>query len=280
MTDENVAKARSLLFFPGDDARKCSRALVSAADAVVLDLEDAVHPERKAAARQTIDAYAEATTDALKLVRVNDPTSPEGEADLAQLATQQEIAAIVIPKATLTNIEAASSQSDSPLLALLETAQAIRTCFDIASHPSVYAVALGSADLRAALRLAPMPDGSELLFARSKLVLDSAAAGVTAPIDGPCLTWNTSAVRDEACLARMLGMAGKICIHPAQVEHVNAAFAPAASELEWAQSVLSTWQATQESGRGVSALGSELIDRPVVARAQALIDEARDRELG
>jgi len=158
-------------------------------------------------------------------------------------------------------------------VALVEDARGIRDADLLAAHPAVVALALGSADLAASLAISPSPDGVELLYARSRLVVASAAAGLRAPVDGPCL-----AVRDDAAVeretraARALGLRGKLCIHPAQLVAVHRALAPTQEELEHARRVVAAWEETEAAGGAIGVVDGRLVDLPVVARARAVIE--------
>lgn len=191
-----LSVAVTFLVFPGADARKQERALASGADAVVLDLEDGVAAAAKDEARAGLAAFAAADGGPVRLVRVNDPLGPEGERDLRAAADIAEPLAVVVPKAHLDSVERAA-QARLPLLALIEDACGLRDAFELAAHPAVFALGLGVADLRAALGLSADPNGLDLLVPRSQLVVASSAAGIRAPVDGPCL-----AVRDDGALAR------------------------------------------------------------------------------
>jgi citrate lyase beta subunit len=255
---------RSLLFVPGDDERKLASAANAGADAVVVDLEDGVAPERKDAARALLGTALPPRA----LVRVNGLESGLLERDL-EAVRGLELEGLVIPKATPEAAEALAAEG-LPVVAIAETADGLRRAYETARVPRVVALLLGAVDLGAELGLAALPDGDELLYARSKLVVDSAAAGLRPPFDSVHLTLDDTERLEAACRrARALGMRGKACIHPEQVEIVNRAFAPDERELAWARRVLA------EHEGGVSRVAGEMVDRPVVERARALLEEAR-----
>lgn len=269
---------RSLLFAPGSDERKLARALASDADAVVADLEDAVAPERKEEARELVrhalDTGTGPVTGPLRMVRVNGADTPYLAEDLEALRGL-ELAAIVLPKATPEGL-AALGGDGPPVVAIVETAEGLRLAYETARAERTAALALGAADLGAELGLEPRADGLELLYARSKLVVDSAAAGIRAPFDVVHLdTRDEEGLEAECRLARSLGMRGKLCIHPAQVPVVNRVFAPERDEVEWAQRVLEAYERGVREGRGAVALEGEMIDLPVVERARRVLEEAK-----
>jgi citrate lyase subunit beta/citryl-CoA lyase len=212
----------------------------------------------------------------LRLVRVNAVGTEFHEDDLAAVAAI-EPDAIVLPKATPDAVDALGADGP-PVVAIAETAQGVRLAYEIASRPRVVALQLGAVDLGAEVGLEPRPDGLEILYARSKLVLDSAAAGVRPPFDVVHLDIEAGAALEEECrLARSLGFRGKACIHPSQVPVVNRAFTPTESELAWAGKVLDAYEAGAAEGRGAVALDGAMIDLPVVARARRLLAETERR---
>ena len=270
-TSSELRHLRSFLFAPGSDERKLARALESDADAVIADLEDAVAPAEKDAARAVVArVLGEASSRAIVTVRVNGAGTPHFEADL-ELVRELPLGGVVLPKATPAAL-VALGPAGPPVLALVETAIGLRAAFEIASHPRVEALVLGGADLGAELGLEPRPDGLELLHARSTLVVDSAAAGIRPPVDVVHLdTRDAAGLEREARLARSLGLGGKACIHPAQVAVVNEVFSPRPEELRWAEAVLDAYEDGVREGRGAVSLGGEMIDVAVVERARRLL---------
>jgi citrate lyase beta subunit len=261
---------RSLLFAPGSEERKLRNALRAGADAVVADLEDAVLPAAKAAARDCVaSVYREAEADCLKVVRVNGAETEFFAADL-ELVKTIEPDAVMLPKATPQAVEAL--EQGPPVIAIIETAQGLRESYEVASSPRVVALMLGAVDLGLALVLEPREDGQEVLFARSKLVLDSAAAGIRGPFDLVHLQIaDDEGLAAECRLAKSLGFRGKACIHPQQIGIVNREFTPNEHEIAWARRVLTAFENGERSGRGAIALDGEMIDLPVVERARGVL---------
>jgi citrate lyase subunit beta/citryl-CoA lyase len=252
-------------------------ALASEADAIVADLEDAVAPGAKAAARELVaDVFAASTSAGpLRLVRVNGVGTAFHVDDLAAVAGIAPAPdAIVLPKATPDAVDALGADGP-PVIAIVETAQGVRLAHEIATRPRVAALQIGAVDLGAEVGLEPRPDGLELLYVRTKVVLDSVAAGLRAPFDVVHLDIAAEdALLAECRLARSLGLRGKACIHPDQVPVVNHAFAPTQSELEWARKVLAADEQAAAQGRGAFALEGAMVDLPVVERARRLLAEA------
>ena len=274
-----VLGLRSLLFAPGSDERKLRRALQTGADAVIADLEDAVAPARKDEARALVArVFGDEGSAAAAMVRVNGTDSPHFERDL-ELVRRLPLQAIVLPKATPESVDALGPDGP-PVIAIVETAQGLRLAYETASHPRVEALVLGAVDLGLELGLESRPDGQEVLFARSKLVMDSAAAGIRGPFDLVHVdVRDEEGLEAESRLARSLGFRGKACIHPAQVDIVNAVFAPGEDELARARRIVESYTQGIAEGRGAVALDGEMIDLPVFERARLLIADNKRRVL-
>ncbi|HET9243439.1 MAG TPA: CoA ester lyase [Gaiella sp.] len=272
----SLQTARSFLFAPGSEERKLVRALESGADAVVADLEDAVAPAEKGAARElTARMLAEAEGDGVRLVRVNGVGTEWHDADVAAVA-EAGVDGVVVPKATAAAVNAVGKWLELPIVAIVETAVGLREGFSIASHERVAALMLGAVDLGLELRLEQRHDGQEILFARSSLVVDSAAAGLRGPVDRVWLdVRDLDGLARDCELGRSLGLRGKALVHPDQVAPTHDAFAPSASELRRAREIVAAFDRAVGEGRGVVALDGEMIDAPVVARARELLSEEK-----
>jgi citrate lyase beta subunit len=269
----SFATARSLLFAPGNDERKLEKALAAGADAVVADLEDAVPATEKEAARTVARrVLGGAATASLVAVRVNAAGTEHWGADL-QAVADLELDALVLPKATPEAVGALGPDGP-PVVAIVETALGVRHAYETARLPRVAALVLGAVDLGLELGLEPRADGQEVLYARSRLVLESAAAGLRSPFDLVHVdTRDDEGLEAEALLARSLGFRGKVCIHPAQVAIVNRVFSPTGEERERARRVVEAYERGLADGRGAVALDGEMIDLPVVERARRILAE-------
>jgi citrate lyase beta subunit len=233
---------------------------------VVADLEDAVAPAAKDAGREVVARLAP------RVIRVNGAGTQWFEDDLA-LVAGLDLDAIVLPKATPDAVEALGAEGP-PVIAIVETAQGLRLAYETASSRRVAALLIGAVDLGAELGLEPRPDGLEILHARSRVVVDSTAAGIRPPFDIVHVDYRDDAGLEAACaFARSLGFRGKACIHPGQVAIVNRAFAPTEREVVWAQRVV---EAFDETEAGVFAVNGEMIDLPVVERARRILAERSD----
>jgi citrate lyase beta subunit len=267
-TAGQLAYVRSLLFAPGSDERKLRSALASPADAVVADLEDAVAPAEKGTAREVVARHRP------PVIRVNGPGTPWFADDLT-LVKELAPEALVLPKATPDAV-AAMGGAGPPLIAIVEAAAGLRAAFEIAAAPRVEALLLGAVDLGAEIGLEPRPDGLELLYARSKLVVDSAAAGIRPPFDVVHVDVpDEEGLEAECRLARSFGFRGKACIHPGQLAVVHRVFAPNETEIAWARKVVDAYERETAEGRGVFALDGAMVDRPVVERARRVLAQSR-----
>lgn len=259
------------LFVPGDRPERFDKALASGADRVILDLEDAVRPDAKPAARAAISA---ADLDWSRiLIRINDADSPHFADDCDMLANVPA-AGVMLAKAEraegLEMVRRAAGR-DLELLPLVETVHGLHWLGALFAVPGVTRVAFGHLDF--ALDLGAAPDRDVLQAARSALVLQSRLAGAAAPVDGVTTDLDDpNQLAREATDARRFGFGGKLLIHPAQVAPVAEAFAPTAGQRAWAERVLA---AVSAGGAGAIALDGKMIDRPVVEAARAILARVR-----
>lgn len=264
---------RSLLFVPGSRPERFDKALAAGASAVIVDLEDAVAPADKPAARAALRAWllAPARGNRSVVVRINSIDTPWFADDLA-LCGLPGVAAVMVPKAeradVLATVVAAGARA---LLPLVESAVGLAALEALAAAPGVQRLAFGSIDLQVDLGMKGATE-DELLPFRLQLLLASRLAGIGAPIDGV-----STAIDDEPGLvldvqrARRLGFGGKLCIHPRQVVVVNAHLAPSSDERAWAQRVLA---AAAAAGGAAVAVDGKMVDKPVLLRAEAILREA------
>jgi citrate lyase subunit beta/citryl-CoA lyase len=268
-----MASAVSYLFVPGSRPDRFARALAAGADAVILDLEDAVAPEAKPTARDAVGAWLQASGAAAPgvLVRVNDAGTPWFVDDLAMLQ-RAGARGLMLPKAEhLGPVEraAAALGTDGRVVALVETAGGLHSVHALAGAAGVERLALGTLDLALDLNLSG--DERGLLFPASLLALASRCAGKAAPVAGV-----TPAIGDDEALARdiefarAVGFTAKLCIHPRQVEAVNHAFAPRPAEIEWARRVVAA-----AGSAGAVQVDGRMVDRPVVLKARAILERVR-----
>ncbi len=273
-----LALARTFLFVPADRPERHARALATGAGAVIVDLEDAVAPERKASARDGLAASLAALVSDARgrvLLRINAPGTPWHDDDCAQagaLAAQGLVAGIVLPKAEraadLARV-AASVGGGSVLVPLVESAAGLAAADELAAAPQVLRLAFGHLDFQADLGLACGADEAELVPVRLALVLASRRAGLAAPIDGVTADWrDATRLAADTARSRRGGFGAKLCIHPDQVAPVHAGFGPSAEELAWAHRVV---QAVSNAGGGVASIEGRMVDAPVLRLAERLL---------
>jgi citrate lyase subunit beta/citryl-CoA lyase len=259
------------LFVPGDRPDRFGKARSSGAGMVILDLEDAVGAGAKATARTHVLEAVD--TDLIRAcIRINGSESQWFEED-CRLLRRPGVAAVMLPKSE--DIEAlaavrAACTPETELIPCVETARGLAAAPQLAACAQVSRLAFGSVDLQ--LDLGIEADETELLFARSQLVLASRLAGAAAPIDGVTLSVNdVERIRADALRSRRMGFGAKLCIHPAQVAAINAVFAPDERLVAWARGVLDTAAA---AASGTSVFDGKMIDKPVIERARAILERA------
>ncbi len=283
---------RSFLFVPGSEEKKLAKAPSLGADAVILDLEDAVAPARKAEARTRIRTFLQAQeAQAVEwLIRLNGFSTPYFGADL-EASVRAGPDALVIPKvdspevlrlvdAHLGEAEHASARPAGSLkfFALVESARGILNAHAIATATSrLLGLMLGHVDLSADLGIRAGRAGEGIVHhARCQLVLAARAAGMDA-VDTIYLNIQDHAgLRAEAAQAAALGFTGKLAIHPAQIPIVHEAFTPSAERVQRAERILETWLQAEAEGRGVCTLDGDLIEKPVVEGERRVLERARE----
>lgn len=275
-SDHPLARARSLLFVPGHRPERFEKALATAAGGVILDLEDAVAPQDKAAARGHVLAFVQRTTPTQRtrlLLRIN----PDGAAfaeDLRVLRALRvhPLAGVVCPKAAdaeqLTEAGRAAGAGVA-LLPLIESAEGWAQADALARAPGVLRLVFGHLDFQLDMGMDADAEQTELVPVRLALVAASRRAGLASPVDGV-----TSDVADAAACAAdtrramRLGFGAKLCIHPSQVDTVNTALAPSQAERDWARRVLA---ANEQAQGAVFQFEGRMVDAPVLARARRLL---------
>jgi citrate lyase subunit beta/citryl-CoA lyase len=258
---------RSYLFVPGNRPGRFAKACAAGAHAVIVDLEDAVPEEEKAAARAALATWLTAAQPVL--VRINGPETEWFPEDL-RLCKSPGIAGILLPKTErVEHLRSIDAEVGKPILPLIESAQGFWNVLEIARSPSVERLVFGSIDFQ--LDLAMQAEEEELLYFRSQLVLASRVAGIDAPVDGVSVAIeNPEQLRVDTLRARRLGFGGKLCIHPKQVAHVNNCFRPSADQVAWARRVVEA--ASAAKGAAV-AVDGKMVDRPVILKAEAILRE-------
>ncbi|WP_255191370.1 HpcH/HpaI aldolase/citrate lyase family protein [Natronobeatus ordinarius] len=275
---------RSVMFTPGDRPEMMRKAPGAGSDVVVFDLEDAVAPGRKAEAREAVRsvlADPDFDPEVEVCVRVN-PVGLGADADLEAVLGDDDVRldSIMLPKAeSAADVERlvsylAGREAIVPVLALVESARGVLEADAIAGVDATDALIVGAEDLSADVGATRTEEGLEVLYARERVVIAAAANDVEA-ID----TLYTDFGDEEGLIADtefaiQLGFDGKLAIHPAQVEPINEAFTPDPAELEWATAVLAGKRTADAEGRGVFQVDGEMIDAPLIAQAEQLLERA------
>ena len=268
-----LALARSFLFVPGHRPERFAKALASGADAVIIDLEDAVPLDAKDTARSALlSAWADFDADqrARLLVRVNPVGTPWHEADLAAVASLTGLGALMLPKAeNPQQLEHAFTACGVPVLPLIESAEGVGQMDAIARASGVLRLGLGHIDLQADLRIICGPDEAEIAPIRLAMVVASRRAHLPAPVDGvTTATTDPDVLARDAQRSRRFGFGAKLCIHPAQVAGVHQALAPTEAECDWARRVLA---AEVAAGGGAFSVDGKMVDPPVLLLARQIL---------
>jgi citrate lyase subunit beta/citryl-CoA lyase len=257
------------LFVPADRPERFAKAAASGADAIIIDLEDAVAPERKAFGRASLEAAHHLSIPIF--VRINAPNTPWHEDDVAALADLPFVG-IMLPKAEsaaeILTIDRKLG-SGRHFIALVESARGVVRALEIAEAPCVRQLAFGPVDYSLDLYISPNPAACS--NALSILAIASRAAGSPGPLDGPCLDLGgDDTIHLELTSARHLGAGGKLCVHPSQVAKVISGFAPSSEDLARARQILASGD-----DYGARAVSGSLVDRPILQWAQRILDRAQ-----
>lgn len=284
---------RSMLFLPSNNPNMIGNGALLGADSLIFDLEDAVSPDEKDAARELLKNALGALDfgKCERIVRINGLDTPYWEEDLrAILPLTPEV--IMPPKVSgdadirrldekLTELETVMGieTGQTKILALLETALGVENAFAAAgASPRMMGLFLGAEDLTADLRCKRSKEGSEILYARGRVVCAARAAGIEA-YDTPFTdVQDLEGLEKDAAFAKGLGFSGKACISPAHVSAVNRIFSPSKEEIAYARDVFTAVDRAKRLGKGVIALRGKMIDAPIVQRARLVLEAASEIE--
>lgn len=284
---------RSMLFVPGNSPKMMTNCGFFGADAVIFDLEDAVSPDEKDAARRLV-RYALKNLElngCQAIVRINSTDTGAWERDLREVVTPR-LNAVMLPKSSeaaaleetdafITKMERENELPPGAirLIALIETTQGVENAARIATASRrLEGLFLGAEDLTADLRCRRTKEGNEIAYARSRLVMAAHAAGLSA-YDTPFTDVNDDGgAAADAETARAYGFDGKASISPRHIACINRAFSPSEAEIRYAREVLDAIEEGKRQGKGAVALRGKMIDPPVVARAERILAAAREIE--
>ncbi|MFA5525602.1 MAG: CoA ester lyase [Acholeplasmataceae bacterium] len=274
---------RSLLFIPANTPAMIQNADIFEADAIIFDLEDAIHPLEKDAARILLKEYFK-TNPHLNIdviIRINDVSSPYFLSDIKHIM-KWPVQGIMLPKASIASVEELDQllskyekrkKNHEPLwiIPIIEQARSLFEVHTIASHVRVKALLLGGEDLATDLEVERTQDGEEILLARQLVIYAAKAYGKEA-IDTPFThVDNAEGLISDAKHAKRLGMTGKACIHPIQIDTINELFSPTQEQIDYAKKIVLAEE--QASGKGAFSVDGKMIDKPIIMRAKKLLEK-------
>ena len=281
---------RSMLLAPADDLHKITKAISSGADAVVIDLEDAVAPSAKAHAREVMVRAPQAKIPIY--VRVN-PVRGEHFIEDVEVVLGMHVQGIIVPKIEsasdmevcnwyLSQRENSTRQGEARLdiIPVLENARGISNMKEVfgASTRSSRA-SYGAGDLTADTGIIWTDDELTLHSVRAQMTIESKAAGLLPPLDSPHWEFrDLDQLKASAERGRKLGFGGKGCIHPAQLQTVNDVFSPTDEELAWARRVLAEFEVAAAAGKGVITVDGLMVDLAVARRARSVLENPVGRD--
>jgi (S)-citramalyl-CoA lyase len=267
----NTTVVRTALFVPATRPERIPKALASGADAVIVDLEDAVESGAKDTARKALTEFLAQQPTARVWVRINSAGTAWHDDDLQAVRACPGVQALMLPKAeSLAQVQRAAGAA-ATVVPLIESALGLKNVGEIAAAPGVERLAFGSLDYGLDLRLTMDTAGAAAVLdhARCEVLLHGRVAGLGAPLDGvyPDIS-DAAGLKRGAARARDMGFGGMLCIHPAQIQPVHEAFAPRPEEIEWARRVLQAWEA---DASGAVKVDGKMVDAPVVGLAMQIL---------
>ena len=284
---------RTALFVPGNRPDRVDKAVKTGADAVIIDLEDAVVLTEKEASRSKVRDKILEHAERKIIVRVNSLDSPFFKGDLAEVITGN-LACLMVPKVesaahvreineNLLKVEKEKGMVPGAIsiIPLIESAGAVQNIFQIVTEktePSrIYCVAFGSADYTLDMGIEITREGAELSYPRSRIAVASRAARIEPPLDTPFMMdlKDMEALKVDAGRAKQLGFQGKLCIHPNQIEPCHAIFSPTREEMLYAERVVQVFEEAEKEGSAALLLDGKFIDYPVVERARRILKVAK-----
>ena len=273
---------RSRLYIPGNNPSIMQNIAVFGADTITLDLEDAVAPSEKDAARILVK-YCLKNVDfgrSERGVRINPLNTPFGKEDL-DMVLSSDVDILFLPKTESAEdvLELCSLIGDTEIWIspIIETAKGVLNSYEIASADArVVMLCFGAEDFTKDIGAERTKDGMELFWARSMIVMGAKAAGIQASDTVFSDINDMEGLIREAEFARSIGFDGKGLIHPSQIEPVHSVFSPSSDEIEYAKKVVDAMREAEEKGMGVIALGRKMIDKPVLERAKRVLKMAEE----
>ena len=289
---DKLGLIRTALFVPGNRPDRVDKAIATAADRVIIDLEDAVAVSQKVETRALVRDKIIAHKDRGVLVRINGLETDFFMGDIEAVVVK-ELGGIVLPKTEnghqvdkihrlLVDFEKKQGLNAGGITVILltESALAIQNIFKILSAAielnREFLVALGAADYALDMGIEITKDGRELIYPRSRIAVACRAAGIAPPLDTPFMIdlKDIEALKDDAARAKQLGFQGKLCIHPNQIEPCHVIFTPTAEEISFARRVVDAFEAEESSGAAAIQVDGKFVDYPVVERSRRILQLA------
>ena len=283
---KELGPIRTALFVPGNRPDRIDKAVAAGADAVIIDLEDAVPPAQKEQSRATAREKIAAFPESEILVRVNAIGSDYLAGDLDEIVAPG-LDCIIVPKLEerehIREIDRRLGEAErrkglepgaTAVIPLIESARAVQNAFEILSERTdprrLFTAAFGAADYTLDMGIEMTMEGTELHYPRSRIAVACRAAGVDPPLDTPFMidVKNVEALTADARRARELGFQGKLCIHPAQIEPCHGVFSPSREEIEHAERVIRAFEEAEARGIGAIQLDGKFVDAPIVERSR------------
>jgi citrate lyase subunit beta/citryl-CoA lyase len=287
--EDKLGPIRSALFVPGNRPDRVDKAVATAADRVIIDLEDAVAVSQKKEARALVRDKVIAHKDRGVLVRINGLETDFFMDDLEAVVVK-ELGGLVLPKTEnshqvgkihrlLVDFEKKQGLQAGSTAAILltESALGVQNIFQISSAVidlnREFLIALGAADYALDMGIEITRDGGELMYPRSRIAVACRAAGIASPLDTPFMIdiKDIDALKNDARRAKQLGFQGKLCIHPNQIEACHAIFTPTGEEIDFAQRVVDAFEAEEAGGSAAIQVDGKFVDYPVVERSRRIL---------
>ena len=286
---DKLGPIRTALFVPGNRPDRVDKAIATAADRVIIDLEDAVAVSQKEKTRTLVRDKIITHKDRGVLVRVNGLETDFITGDLEAVVVN-ELGGLVLPKTEnshqvgkihrlLVDLEKKQGlqAASTAVILLTESALGVQNIFQISSAATElnreFLIALGAADYALDMGIEITKDGAELMYPRSRIAVACRAAGIAPPLDTPFMIdlKDIEALKDDAARAKQLGFQGKLCIHPNQIEPCHAVFTPSREEISFARRVVDAFKAAEAGGSAAIQVDGKFVDYPVVERSRRIL---------
>lgn len=275
--DPRTRPYRSVLYIPGSKPRALDKARSLPVDAIIFDLEDAVTADEKVGARDTLkQAIAEGGYgNRVKIVRINGFDTQWGRDDAAAVA-EMDVDAVLLPKVGgAADLDAlAEITGDLPIWAMMETPQGMLRAEEIAAHPKMQGMVMGTNDLAKELQVRFRADRLPLMTSLGMCLIAAKAHGIII-VDGVYNAFkDAEGLEFECTQGRDMGFDGKTLIHPAQVDVANIAFAPSEAEIDLARRQIAAFEETEAAGQGVAVVDGKIVENLHVATAREILAKA------